>query len=145
MKLDHYVIATVLGSLVIAGSAFPLLLATLVAWWSGSRPRHKRAFIVTASIIVLGAGGLLSLLSLPFELFDTYISPQLRYVGYDAVPTMVGWFLTATSWVPYVAVAVGSVVIPVILRRRLWERLLGVMANNPLQPIAPTIGAAAER
>jgi hypothetical protein len=107
-----------------------------VAWWPGRRPAYKFPFVVTASVVVLGVAGLSSLLSLPFELFGTYISPQLVYEGHKTVPMVVDWVLTVTQWLPYLAVAVGSVLVPVVLRRQLWDRLCEVMANRPLQPIA---------
>lgn len=136
MQFDHYVIAAALGSLVIGGAAFPLLVASAVAWWPGRRPSYKLAFAITAAVIVLGVAGLLSLVSLPFELFATYISPQLEYDGHKTVPKVVGWIFTATSWLPYIVVAVGSVFVPVALRRRLWDLMCESMANKPLQPTA---------
>lgn len=127
MQFDHYVIAAVLGTLVISGAGLPLLIALGVAWWPGVRPKHKLAFVITASIVVLGVAGLLSLLSLPFELLDTYISPQLEHDGHKAVPRIVGWLFTATKWLPYLAVALGSVVIPVVMRKWLWVRLTAAL------------------
>lgn len=136
MQFDHYLIAAALGSLVIGGAALPLLVALAVAWWPGRRPAYKFPFVITATVLVLGVAGLLSLLSLPFELFGTYISPQLEHEGHKVVPRVVGWIFTVTDWLPYLAVAAGSVFVPVVLRRLLWDRLCEVVANRPLQPIA---------
>lgn len=137
MQFDQYMIAAALGSLVIGGAAFPLLVASAVAWWPGRRPSHKFAFVTTATVIVLGVAGLMSLLSLPFELFDTYISPQLKHDGRKTVPMVVGWAYTATAWLPYAVVAAGSVFVPIALRRRLWGRLCEVMANKHIAASTP--------
>jgi hypothetical protein len=136
LQFDHYLIAAVLGSLVVGGAALPLLVAAVVAWWPGQRPSYKVAFVITASVLVLGVAGLVSLLSLPFELFGTYVSPQLEHGGHKAVPRVNGWLFTATNWLPMLVVALGSVLIPIMMRRQLWARLCEVMANKPLQPIA---------
>jgi hypothetical protein len=123
-------IAAAFGSLVIGAAAFPLLIASVVAWWPGRRPRSKFAFVATSTVVVLGAAGLVSLLSLPFELFGTYISPQLQYDGHKMVPMVVGWAFTVTSWLPYIVVTVGAVFVPIVLRRQFWDRLYEVMANR---------------
>jgi hypothetical protein len=136
LQFDHYMIAAALGLLVIGGAALPLVVALAVAWWPGRRPAYKFPFVITATVVVLGVAGLLSLLSLPFELFGTYLSPQLDYEGHKTVPMVVGWVFAVTDWLPSLAVAVGSVLVPVVLRRQLWERLCEVMASRPLQPIA---------
>jgi len=131
LQFEHYMIAGALGSLVIGGAAFPLFVALAVAWWPGRRLAHKFSFVITATVVVLGVAGLLSLLSLPFELFGTHISPQLDYEGYKTVPMVVGWVLTVTGLLPALAVAVGSVLVPVVLRCQLWDRLCEVMVDRP--------------
>lgn len=136
LEFDHYVVAFVLGTLVVSGAAWPLLAALAVAWWPGRRPRNKLAFVASSAVVVLGTAGLLTLLSLPFELFGTYISPQLEHDGHTVVPSAVGWIYTATSWLPYIVVGLGSLVVPLLARRVLWERICEALANMSLQPIA---------
>ena len=68
------------------------------------------------------------MLCLPFELFGTYISPQLEHDGYKAVPRVNSWLFAATRWLPMLVVALGSVLIPIVMRRQLWARLCEVMA-----------------
>lgn len=138
MELEDYLLAFGLGSLAVLAAALPLIAAAAVAWWPGARPEWKGRFVVVCAVVVYGVAGIFTVLSLPFELFGTYISPQLEYDGHKAVPTAVFWAYSITHSLPYITIAIGSVLVPIVARRSLWVRVCAVMANKPMHATLKT-------
>jgi hypothetical protein len=132
MELRDYFLAFGLGSLVVLAATLPLVGAAVVAWWPGARPEWKGRFIVACAVVVYGVAGVFTVFSLPFELFGTYISPQLQHDGHKAVPSAVFLVYRVTEFVPYIITAIGSVLVPILARRSLWARLCAGMANKPM-------------
>jgi MFS family permease len=135
MQFADYLLAFGLGTGVVLGAAFPLLAAIVVACWPGDKPKSRWWFVAVCSVLAYGISGVLSVLSLPFELFDTHITPTLHEEGQRAVPTINTWLLKATEWLPIASLVVGSVAVPVLARRHFWALVHSALANKRLQPI----------
>ncbi|MBB6092368.1 hypothetical protein HNQ60_001214 [Povalibacter uvarum] len=138
MELRDYLLAFGLGLLAMGAAAFPLIAAAVVAWWPGARPKLKARFVIACAVVVYGVAGIFMVVSLPFELFGTYLSPQLQYEGHEAVPTAVSWVYGAAVWLLYIIIAVGSVIVPIVARRSFWARLCTGMANKPMHATCET-------
>lgn len=56
----------------------------------------------------------------------------METIGHKAVPPVVSWAYGVTYSLPYIVIAIGSVVVPVLARRNLWARFCAGMANKPM-------------
>ena len=133
MAIQDYLFAVGLGALVLLAMGLPIAIATLVAWWPGTRPQLKWRFVVVCTVASFGVGGIVEFISMPFELFGTYLSPQLEHDGHRTVPAVVRGIWSVISWLPGIGAALTALVLSIYGRRGAWLRFCEFMANNSLK------------
>ena len=107
----------------------PFVVAGLVAWWPGERPRRKFLFVLASVVLAFGSVGVGYVLYSPIEFMGVHLAPVWEDYGYDWVGLAFFHVHRAATFIALPLLVIAIVGAPVWLRLRMWRRLVSEECN----------------
>lgn len=130
MELDIYIKAFGIGIGIWLLSAFPIVIATIIALIPGSEIKRKFIFSLVSGVASYGLAVLTYIAFVPFHLLAIFFAPQWEVDGHTTLSHSIRFLSEAGDVVALVVLLLCSVVIPILGRKKYWKIIDDALANN---------------
>ncbi len=103
--------------------AAPIVIAGIVSWYPGSRPKRKFVFTIISAALSYGFGVIIYLFAVPFGIAGLEIEGYLMDAGRRDLAQLFQTTFFVVSAVALSLCVITSVAVPILLRRRYWSKL----------------------
>ena len=112
----------------VAAMVFPLLAATIVAWFPGTQPERKVLFVFVSVVLASGLGSLIEIAFMIVTAIFSYFWPGWPSEGHLIFPLILEISDQYGIYFAWGAELLLGIAVPVILRRTYWTKLVAALS-----------------
>ena len=124
MDNPYLIDAVAFTALLTLALAAPMIIAGIVSWYPGSRPKRKFVFTIVSAAMSYGIGVIIYLIAVPFGIAGLEIEGYLLDAGRHDLAQLFETAYFVISALALILCAIASIAVPILLRRRYWSKLV---------------------